>query len=284
MGGLDLAKLTDARAGTSIVGAAPSAGAPAQEGWQKAREKKMRIAGWRTHRPQKWLSCLGVVLVELTLWDGRCLGQSGEVSKASPSLTAVSEPYQIEVGDVLEISFFKTPQLNQTRTVGPDGEIQLALIGSLKVAGLTVDKVNALVGEKYGEQLVDPQVTVSIQTFSGMRVYVGGEVNQSGMQPYRGGLSLVQAIMGAGGYRTSAKLGSVVLIRKGQKGEPLGRLIDVKAILSKGRFSDDVALAPSDIIFVPRSKVASVNLFIEQYIRANIPVPIVLGYSITGQD
>jgi hypothetical protein len=41
-----------------------------------------------------------------------------------------------------------------------------------------------------------------------------------------------------------------------------------------------VRLEPGDILFVPRKGIANVNLFVEQYIRNNIPIPIVLGYNI----
>jgi len=222
---------------------------------------------------------LPLLLVQCLWFASTALGQE----KAWVGAGALSQPlsgaYRIEVGDVLEISFFKTPQLNQTRIVAPDGDIHLALVGRVRAVGLSIDELAREVTEKYQRELIDPQVTVSVQNFSGMRVYVGGEVNQPSMLPYRGGLSLVQAIMNAGGFARTARRSSVVLIRKGQRGEARGALINVEEILDEGRLETDPALAPSDIVFVPRSRVADVNLFVEQYIQNNIPIPVVLGFN-----
>ena len=35
---------------------------------------------------------------------------------------------------------------------------------------------------------------------------------------------------------------------------------------------DDVPLAARDIVVVPRSLIANVNVFVEQYVRNNLPV------------
>ena len=45
------------------------------------------------------------------------------------SLRRTPAPYRVQVNDVLEFLFFKNTELNQTRTVGPDGEVSLQLVG-----------------------------------------------------------------------------------------------------------------------------------------------------------
>jgi protein involved in polysaccharide export with SLBB domain len=192
-------------------------------------------------------------------------------------------PYQVQVGDQLYVGFFNTPQLDQTRTVGPDGDIFLPLVGRVHTVGRTVDEITDELKERYAKELVEPQITVSVQQYAGMSVYVGGEVNSPGVLPYRGELTAVQAIMDAGGFKTTASLGDVILIRKGPDAEPVGTKINVKDILHKGKFDEDVTLGPADIIFVPRSKVANVNLFVEQIIRNNIPIPVSLSFGVWKQ-
>ena len=192
----------------------------------------------------------------------------------------LSGPYQIQVGDQLHIGFFNTPQLDQTRTVGPDGDIFLPLVGRVRAVGRTVDAITEELTARYSHELVEPQITVSVREYSGMRVYVGGEVLSPGMRPYRGGLTVVQAITDAGGFKTTASLSDVILIRKGPEGEPVGSKINVKDILHKAKFDQDVLLGPSDIIFVPRSKIANVNLFVEQVLRNNIPIPITITFGL----
>ena len=188
-------------------------------------------------------------------------------------------PYRVQVNDVLEFLFFKNTELNQTRIVGPDGAVSLQLIGSVQVVGRTVEDITGEVTKRYASELVQPQVTVAVKEYSGLKVYVGGEVNQPGIQIYRGGLTALQAVVAAGGFKTTASLSSVVLIHKGPQGEPVAGLVDLSRVLKHAELERDVALAPADIVFVPRSGVANVNLFVEQFFRNNLPIPIFLGFN-----
>jgi polysaccharide export outer membrane protein len=188
------------------------------------------------------------------------------------------EPYRVQINDVLEFLFFKNTELNQTQTVGPDGKVSLQLIGSVQVIGRTVDEITAEVTTLYAKELVHPQVTVAVKEYSGLKVYVGGEVNQPGIQIYRGGLTALQAVVAAGGFKTTASLTSVIRIHKGPNAEPVGTVVDLSRVLKHSELQYDVALAPTDIIFVPRSAIANVNLFVEQYFRNMWPIPISVGW------
>ena len=44
--------------------------------------------------------------------------------------------------------------------------------------------------------------------------------------------------------------------------------------------SQNIRLAPYDVVYVPKSAIANVNLFIDQYIRKNIPIPFGISYGI----
>ncbi len=222
---------------------------------------------------------------EVATHQGR-LSRVLAVASASLLLAALCtaqklEPYRVQINDVLEFLFFKNTELNQTQTVGPDGMVSLQLIGSVQVVGRTVDEITAEVTTLYARELVHPQVTVAIKEYSGLKVYVGGEVNVPGIQIYRGGLTALQAIVAAGGFKTSATLSSVLRIHKGPKGEPIGDILDLSRVLKHAEFGRDVALSPTDIVFVPRSRIANVNLFVEQYFRNMWPIPVGIGWTVT---
>jgi protein involved in polysaccharide export with SLBB domain len=202
-----------------------------------------------------------------------CAAQEPALAPPDPT------PYRVQVNDVLDFLFFKNTELNQIRTVGPDGEVSLQLIGPVRVGGRTTSEIAEELTTRYAKDLVEPQVTVAIKEFSGLKVYVGGEVNTPGIQVYRGGLSALQAILAAGGFKKSASLKSVVLIRKGDGGRPSGTVVDLSRVLKKAEFDRDLALAPSDILFVPRSGIANVNLFVEQFFQNNLPIPVYLGFT-----
>ncbi len=189
----------------------------------------------------------------------------------------VTSPYRIQPGDVMQIKFFKTTQLNQTAPVGPDGGIFLPLIGRVDVLNRTIEDVNQELLERYDKEMIDPQITLSVGEYSGMLVYVGGEVTVPGVQQYRGGLTLVQAVTNAGGFAPSSRIKEVVLIRHSPDHSPVGTIVNVKEILRGGKFTKDVPLAPKDVVFVPRKKISNLNLFVEQYLTKNIPFRLFYG-------
>lgn len=195
----------------------------------------------------------------------------GELVEPADMPMILSGPYRIQVGDELDISFFKTTDLDQARTVGPDGDVYLPIVGRVHVVGRTVDDVTAELTEAYGKELINPQITVSIARYSGMMVYVSGEVNRPGILNYRGGLTLVQAISDAGGFNRRARRQEVLLIRPGPDNRPVGTIIDVKEILRKGQITNDPTLAPLDIVYVHHKRIVNVNIFVEQYISDNLP-------------
>jgi polysaccharide export outer membrane protein len=190
--------------------------------------------------------------------------------------------YRIQVGDTLSVNFFKTTQLNQTLKVGPDGDLYLPIVGRVRVAGRTVDDITQELTEGFSEEMVDPQITVSVAEYSGLFVHVAGEVKNPGLQPYSGQLTAVQAIMDAGGFEDRGRRKSVLLIRRDKDGQPVGTIIDVQAILKHGQFEGDVPLAPSDIIYVPLKKISKVSLTIQEYFTNNLPFSLYLGYNLNS--
>ena len=42
--------------------------------------------------------------------------------------------------------------------------------------------------------------------------------------------------------------------------------------------SQDIALRPFDIVYVPKSAIANVNVWVDQYIRKNLPIYLSFGY------
>ncbi|HXV64078.1 MAG TPA: polysaccharide biosynthesis/export family protein [Vicinamibacteria bacterium] len=228
------------------------------------------LISWRRYSVRAGLALL---LLQLFQQMPVVLAQEEPAGGAELPASSSMPPYTILVGDVLDINFFNTPQLNQTRTVGPDGTVQLLLIGPARVDGLSVEELTEDLIRRYSSQVVDPIISVSIQKFAGMAVYVAGEVFKPGTLPYRGELSVVQSIFEAGGFRNTARLSHVLLIKRGQQNEPIGTLVDVGKILNDAQFNLDVPVGPGDVVWVPRSTIANINLFIQQFITNNIPIP-----------
>ena len=88
-------------------------------------------------------------------------------------------------------------------------------------------------------------------------------------------MTLVQAVYAAGGFLETAQRSNVVLVRKDEQGSRISRAVDVRAVASGKDASQDVPLQPYDMVFVPRSGITNVNLWVQQYIRDNLPVNLV---------
>ena len=186
--------------------------------------------------------------------------------------TAGVAPYVVAVGDQLGIKFYKNPELNEDVTVRPDGMISLQLVDDVPAAGRTPTAISADLRQRYSKELSEPSISVIIRKMEGDRIYVGGEVGRQGVLHLVGGLTLFQAIQEAGGFTKTAHRKTVILIRRTADGKAIGRSIDVRPVQLGARPEDDVLLAASDVIFVPRSKIANVDVFVEQYIRDALPI------------
>jgi protein involved in polysaccharide export with SLBB domain len=188
--------------------------------------------------------------------------------------------YRLYPGDVLDIAVPSAPELARTVTVQPDGRITLPLIPQPMVADRSVPELQAILSQAYASQLRYPQVEVTVKQSTPLKVFVGGEVDKPGVYDMPGDIDAVQAVTMAGGFKISAKTTQVVIIRRGSGGRPMMRVANLKeAIFNPGR-GDAVPLRRFDIVFVPRSTIAEVGVFVQQYLRDTIPIQ--FTYAVNG--
>lgn len=188
--------------------------------------------------------------------------------------------YAIQVGDTLAVKFYKNPAMNEEVAVRPDGMISLEVIHDVPAAGLSPEDLTAELKRRYAKELADPEISVIVKTLGGQRIYVGGEVGAQGAMPLNGGLTMFQAIQQAGGFTKTARRDEVVLIRTDVEGQRSAYKIDLEKVQSGAAPEADVPLRPYDVVFVPRSAVGDVNVWVEQYIRNNLPINPSMGLPI----
>ena len=155
--------------------------------------------------------------------------------------------------------------------VRPDGRISLQLANEVMAAGLTPEELRKSLAARYGKEINKPEISVIVRSFSMQRVYVDGEVFRPGMLPLAGPVTIHQAITAAGGFRETARRTDVIIIRQVQ-GKPVPLKVNMEEVVKNEDPSQDILLAPFDIVYVPRSNIAEVNKFVDLYIRRNIPV------------
>jgi len=181
----------------------------------------------------------------------------------APSL----QPYVIQPGDELNIRFFYNPELDETVIVRPDGMITLQLIDDVKVAGLSPSELDEVLTKKYSKDLRKPVLSVIVRTFTAQRVFVGGEVVQPGLVLLAPGMHPVQAVFQAGGFRETAKPEAAIVIRKGEGNKPIPVLLDLNDAMYGVGQGASFQLQPDDIVYVPKSTIAKVNKWVDEYIQ-----------------
>ena len=176
-------------------------------------------------------------------------------------------PYVIQPGDQLDIKFFYNPELNESVTVRPDGKISLQLIDEIQAAGLQPSELDQRLTDLYSQELKKPVLTVIVRSFTGQRVYVGGEVNRQGLITLQPGLTALQAVFQSGGFMETAQPAETLNIRKGPDARPIPLRIDLSEVMAASDPNADFQLQPDDVVFVPKSAIAEANKFVRQYIE-----------------
>jgi len=94
--------------------------------------------------------------------------------------------YKLLPGDVLDVSFELSPELNQQISVQPDGFVTLKQIGDLHVAGESVPELTASIKTAYTRVLNNPIITVTLREFEKPFFTAGGMVGHPGKYELRG--------------------------------------------------------------------------------------------------
>jgi len=197
-----------------------------------------------------------------------------EQCAAGAMIQAASETdstYLIQPGDQLGIEFYLNPDFNDDVVVRPDGKITLRLVGDTPAAGLTPTRLSQELDKDYLHELREPNAAVHVKNMPSRQIYVEGEVSKPGAVTLDAGMTALQAISSTGGL-TPESGDTAVLIRRDFCGSPQRTDIDLKAAMKSPDQGEDLALLPRDILVIPRSGIANVDLWVDQHIRKLIPV------------
>lgn len=188
-----------------------------------------------------------------TCWLGAALLLGCKSVPPAPVTDADMHPYVtagVQPGDILKISFPGATAMNTSQQVQSDGTITLQMGGSLQVNGKAPPEIEKALLEVYGPQLVVKQVAVSVES-AGFPVFVSGAVMRSGRVVCRQSVTVLEAIVDAGGFNEGrADLKRVKVVRKADDGKTKTYVLDLRSAL-RGEPGTAFYLRPSDVIYVP---------------------------------
>jgi protein involved in polysaccharide export with SLBB domain len=186
--------------------------------------------------------------------------------------------YRLYPGDELDVVVPSAPELNKTVTVQPDGRIMLPLVAPQMAAGRSADELQQELSQAYSSQLLRPDVTVVVRA-QPIKVFVGGEVAKAGVYDMPGDMDALRAIVEAGGFQDTAKRSQVVIIRRGRDGRPMMRTVNFDKPFRDAGHADLVPLRRFDIVYVPKTGLAEIGVFMTQLRNA---LPVSFSYAFGG--
>jgi len=208
--------------------------------------------------------------------------------------------YLIRANDELEIKFVYRPELNERQQVRPDGKITLPMVDSVVAEGKTPEQLATELRRLYAKSLRSPDLvvivrsasaqsyrqggrnvrvgteeiepTVIVRNYAVPQVFVGGEVARPGVMAYRRSLTLMQAIIEAGGNKASAEMASVLVLRKSNAAQPLAIRRNLRADLdAEANATNDIILEPFDVVILPKTVSATIAELLEQAVFNILP-------------
>jgi polysaccharide biosynthesis/export protein len=188
---------------------------------------------------------------------------AGAVAMGKPVL---APEHTLTAGDQFDIRFPFSPEFNDHVTVGQDGTVAPKLIGGVVVGGLTVPQATTRLAALYAKKIRAPDLSLTVRAYAPEVFWVDGEVKKPGILHSELPLTLARAIAEAGGAKTGAQTGDILIIRR----DEAGNVHAYQEALAPVSGNTDPVLKSFDVVYVPQSPVGSINEFMASYVK-NLP-------------
>lgn len=185
---------------------------------------------------------------------GACASSGGSAEAPPEQPRASVSDYLIGVDDIVQVTVWRNPELGITVPVRPDGRISVPLIGDVMAGGHSPSQVAADIQERLGAFVRDPQVAVILTDLRSheylSRVRVTGAVRHPISIPHRQGMTVLDAVLAAGGVNEFAAPDRSSLYRRNGE-QTTSYAVRLDRIINRGDLSTNFTVAPGDIITVP---------------------------------
>ncbi|MBC7969266.1 MAG: SLBB domain-containing protein [Verrucomicrobia bacterium] len=220
-----------------------------------------------SHQAVVGLALLGITTVVSVPADAAAPTTSTQLAvPASAPLPppSIDESYTLGAGDQVQIDIFDAPEYsgqNGRFQVLADGTLNLPLVGTLSVKGLTPKQAGNLLSKKFQRFFKRPLTTVTLLFPRPVSVSIAGEVNRPGSytvsltpQTANGSTqfpTLTSALKLAGGITQAADVRNIQIRRPQRVGANQSVTVDLWQFLQNGDRQQDLALRDGDSIVIP---------------------------------
>ena len=201
-------------------------------------------------RPALLLGCL---LLAVVTCSGYVLAAAGEAREKEQAEDKIPE-YTLGPGDTFRVRAWGYNELEQEVFIPPNGVAMVFPVGKIEAAGLTASKLDEIITEKLKKYVKEePEIIIIPTTSVHSQVYVLGQVSNPGLYPFRGKMTVLEAVTRAGGHTTRAAIQQVRVTRPDTDNPNASKIVnvDLDSVIHKGKAANDIKLRPGDIIYVP---------------------------------
>lgn len=197
---------------------------------------------------------VAMVLLGSMFMTGCGTSMSDAARAAADAPPVIEGDYKIGVDDRVQVNVWRNPELSVAVPVRPDGKISMPLIGDVQAGGKTAPELAAVINQKLAAFVRDPTVTVIVMELRSheflSRVRVTGAVRTPRSMPYRPGMTVLDAVLEAGGLNDFASANRTRLYRTAG-GNTATHDIELGDILNRGKLETNMKLHPGDVVAVP---------------------------------
>lgn len=187
-----------------------------------------------------WLLLLGAGLMNPALAQDR--------QRAAQVVEGASD-YMIGPDDALDIAVWKEETLQRKVVVRPDGKISFPLIGEIPAASRSAEDLQQEITVRLKKYIPDPVVTVVVEKVA-YKIYVIGEVKNSGQYQVGHYLDVVQALALAGGLTPYAAENKIKILRR-ENGVERVIQFEYGKVESGSDLKQNIILKRGDVVVVP---------------------------------
>lgn len=183
-----------------------------------------------------------------------------------PMKSDIHGQYIIEPSDAVRIVVRNHPDLSSTQIVRPDGKITIELLDDIGIGGLTPEQVDSLLTEELKRFIKDVNVSVTVVGFNSKNVYFVGPTGNAIQLPYTGEMTVLDLISRIGGVPQTAAPENTLVVR-GDMDQPQMIKVNLKDIIYRGDFKDNILLRESDVVILPANFFSKVSDVVSNFTR-----------------
>lgn len=182
-----------------------------------------------------------------------CASSGQQPLQVCAAASDVSPEYLIGPGDSIDVFVWRNPDLSTTVSVRPDGRVSTPLVEDMVAVGKTPTALARDVEAVLAEFIREPTVNIIVRSTGGAsQIQVVGSVTTPRGVPYRAGITVLDAIVGAGGLSQFAAGNRATIVRTvGDR--PLECRVRLDDLIKSGDVSQNIRLQPGDFVIVPES-------------------------------